>query len=117
MRMAQRADGNAAAHIQITPAGDIPDIAAHAARQHQVKARVAGYHKLFEQTPHGRGVIALERGRRRNNFFHRTISVPTPASVKISRSTEWGMRPSTNDTFSTPALSAATALSILGIIP
>src|SRR5205823_12123885 len=52
-----------------------------------------------------------------SSLVQSTTSVPTPASVKISSKVEWSTRPSTNDTLSTPALSAATALSTFGIIP
>jgi len=37
--------------------------------------------------------------------------------VKISSRTECGVRPSTNETLSTPAFNAATALSTFGIMP
>src|SRR6266571_5198401 len=47
----------------------------------------------------------------------RTTSVPTPASVKISRRMECATRPSTKDTLSTPALRAATAPLTFGIMP
>ena len=62
-------------------------------------------------------VRPVTRCRHTRTVFHNTTSVPTPSSVKISISKECGMRPSTNDTLSTPALMAATALSTLGIIP
>src|SRR5581483_4635977 len=92
-----------AAKIEITLPVRIPNVTAFAALKHEVEPPVTGHHILREQF-----LDALR---------HRTTSVPTPASVKISNRIECGIRPSTNCTFSTPLSIAATALSTFGIIP
>src|SRR2546423_9770339 len=68
-----------------------------------------------QRAPFHVGCLLLDVGG--SLLVHSTTSVPTPASVEISSKVEWSTRPSTNDTLSTPALSAATALSTFGIMP
>src|SRR5205807_10460878 len=82
------------------------------------EARIRGNDILLKQFPDIAQSIDLDRFHVPSDFhLHRTTSVPTPASVKISSKTECGTRPSTNCTFSTPLWTAATALSTFGIIP
>src|SRR5881392_780174 len=116
--MPQSANRYAAAEVEITPAGHIPDVTSLAVIQGQIEARIRGNDILLKQFPDVAQPVDLERFHFPSDFqFHNTTSVPTPASVKISSNTECGTRPSTNCTFSTPLWIAVTALSTFGIIP
>src|SRR5437016_7197568 len=102
--MTKDADRDPSAHVEITGALDIPNVTALATLEHEIETRVGGHHISFKHFSNGAGL-------------HRTTSVPTPASVKISSRMECGIRPSTNCTFSTPLSIADSALSTFGIIP
>ncbi len=69
-RVAQREDGHAAAEVEITPARDVPDLAAGAVAQDEVEAAVGRHDVLLEQRLDLRGFIADNGRRRWNDFFH-----------------------------------------------
>ena len=90
VRVAQRTDRDAAAQIQVTPPGDVVEIAARAVAEHDVEAAIAGHDVLLEQRLHGRHVVAHDRRRRRNNVFH-GLRVKRNEEI-ISRSSRGGKR-------------------------
>ena len=71
MRVAEAIDRDAAAEVEITFARDIKNVAARAVAQHEFKASVAGHDILREQFADGLVLVAHDRRRRWNNFFHR----------------------------------------------
>jgi hypothetical protein len=73
VRMAEAVDGNAAAHIQITFAGDIEHIAARAVAEHDVEAAVTR-HDVLEQPLNGGDIVAHDGWRRWQNFFHGRVT-------------------------------------------
>src|SRR5204862_3573014 len=65
---------------------------------------------------HGAITSGCDRGRR-GVAYPRLTNVPTPRSVKVSSSREWGTRPSRMTAPSTPPSTASRQVSSLGIIP
>ena len=63
VRVAERADGDAAAQIQVAPPGHVVEVAARAVAEHEVEAAVAGHDVLLEQRLHGGHVVAHDRRR------------------------------------------------------
>ena len=116
----QGTDRDASAKIKKTPVAEVPDVAPLPPRQHQIEARV-GWHDEFLKDLADLLLTWTACPDRFSGLrvfpFHKTTSVPTPASVKISSKTECGILPSTNCTFSTPLSIAVTALSTFGIMP
>jgi hypothetical protein len=70
MAVAQAGDGDAAAEIQIAPAGDIVHLAAGAVAQDQLKPAVAGHDIFVEQLANGPMAVVDHGGWGRNHFFH-----------------------------------------------
>src|ERR1051326_1843075 len=70
MRMAEGANGNAAAEIEIAFACNIKDVTARAMRQDEVEPPVRGDNILLENGLDGRDIVAHDGRRRRSDFFH-----------------------------------------------
>src|SRR5437879_3631214 len=70
VRMAQRADCDAPAEIEIAFASNVIHVTSRTMAQHEIKAPVAGNHVLMEKGLNGRHVIAHNGRRRWNNVFH-----------------------------------------------
>ena len=69
VRVAERADGDAAAEIEVTLAVHVPQVTAAAVAEGEFEAAVARHHVLLEQLFDARlGVV--HDGGRRNDFFH-----------------------------------------------
>src|SRR5256714_1654604 len=118
IRVAQCAHRDAASEIEISFARDIVNVTPLPVIERQIETRKRGNDVFAKQLPNFAQPIHLDRLHLAADLhLHRTTSVPTPASVKISSRIECGTRPSTNCTFSTPLWIAATALSTFGIIP
>src|SRR5205814_4324416 len=118
MGVTERTDRDAAAKIEVAFARNVVNVTAVAVIQGQIESRVSRNHIPLIELPNIAQAIDRDRLHVVGHFhFHRTTSVTTPASVKISSRIECGTRPSTNCTFSTPLWIAATALSTFGIIP
>src|SRR6476659_317176 len=101
--MPERANGNPAAQIQKAFARDVVNVTALAMIEGEIESRVGRNHVPLILLPDVAQAIDLDRLHFPAHFhLHSTTSVPTPASVKISRRIECGTRPSTNCTFSTP---------------
>ena len=73
VRVAEAANGDAAAEVEVAFAGDIENVAASAVAQREIKASVAGHDVFAEQIAHGLELVVNERRRRWNDFFHRRI--------------------------------------------
>src|ERR1043165_1958152 len=79
---------NAGGEIQIATPAHAPNFASSAMRESQRKRSIRGPHVTLILLLNS-GLVIPDNGRWWwNNFSHITTSVPTPASVKISRRTE-----------------------------
>src|SRR5688572_4728486 len=117
IRVAQATHGNPAAKIKVALARDIPKITPRPTAEGNVEPPITGHDVLLIERLNLGAFVPNHRWGSLHDIFHKTTSVPTPASVKISNRRACGTRPSTSETFSMPASIAATALSTLGIIP
>ena len=63
MSVTQRADRDAAAQIEITPAGDVKDVTAGAVAEHDLETTVTRDDVLLEQSLHGGRVVSYDRRR------------------------------------------------------
>ena len=73
MRVAEGAHGDAAAEVEVAPAIHIPDVAARATGEREIKARVGGQDVFREQFADGLELIPHNGRRRRkrgDDFFH-----------------------------------------------
>src|SRR5438093_561749 len=68
--MAQRADRDAPAEIEIAFAGNVIHVTSRTVTHHEIEAPVAGNDVLVEEGLNGRHVIAHYGWWRWNNFFH-----------------------------------------------
>jgi hypothetical protein len=75
MRMAEAANRDAAAEVEVTFARDIKNIAAAAMAQHEVEASVTGHDVFIEQLADVRKLVVNNRRRCWNDFFHVSASI------------------------------------------
>src|SRR6266404_3664264 len=68
--MAQRADRDPSAEIEIAFASNVIHVTSRTVTQHEIEAPIAGNHVLVEEGLNGRRVVAHDGRRRWSNFFH-----------------------------------------------
>src|SRR2546423_412449 len=70
MGVAERADGDTAAQIEVAFAGNIIDITARPVTEHNVETAITRHHILVKKRLHGGDIIADNGRWRRENFLH-----------------------------------------------
>src|SRR5690606_5921241 len=113
MRMPEGVDRDAAEEVEVTRAVGVPHVRALTAHEDPLRCAEGVHHRA----PVALGPVLAGVGHDSSSAASGTTRVPTPASVKISRSMECSRRPSMTCACGTPPRTARRHASILGTMP